>query len=411
MFNQNIIYKNDNGDYILTINEAWKPKQAPLVKTLEFEALENLPEITDGKITINQSFPVTGSAKIKSGENIDLAADDASIDIDITIDDIEVRTFTGKVDINLEPESMMMDLGLGELKGIEVGALSLNPVLTLRLKDNPTGVALNANVDIKTFDKEGNEITAISIPTVAIAGSGASTIVLSTPRNAEKYDTEGVTFIAVENLSQILKSLPHKVGIDMAVTSDSDKNITIDLKEAAKGYDIEYQYEVVLPFEFDGDIDLAYETTVVGLKETFDTLADSTNGLSVGDVGLTAELGSTIPFNVVLSAELVDAEGKSEGIAARLNIKDCVIEGYNAEVDGEKRISKIDLDFDLGESGSLASLKGADGVRLKLSIYNTEAPSAALSDKQYIDGSLKLRLRNGVSLDVFELLKNNSEVK
>ena len=408
MFDENIISKNDNGDYILAINESWKPKEGALTKTLEFEALENIPEIANGKISINQSFPVTGSATIKSGENIDLSAvNDAKIDIDIKIDDIEVRTFTGKVDINLQPESMMVDLGLSELNGIEVGALSLNPVLTLRLKDNPTGIELNADVDLKTYDKDNNPITTLSVP-ISIAGNGGTTLVISTPRNAEKYDVEGVEFIPVENLSQLLKGMPEKVGIDLAVASNKEEEITIDLKKAAQGYDIEYQYEVVLPFEFDGNIDLSMEASISGLSETFNEIADATNGLKVGDVGLIAEFGTTIPFNVVLSAELINANGTTEGIAARLNINNCVLEGYNKERDGEKRISNIDLDFDLGESGSLAGLKGADGIRFKLTIYDTGASSAALAKDQYIDGKLKLRLRNGVSIDIFDLLNNQS---
>ena len=407
MFDQGLIVKNENGDYILTINEAWKPKQAALVKTLEFDALENIPAIENGKITLNQSFPVTGGVKIKSGETIDLSAvNGAKVDIDFNIDDIEVRTFTGKVDLSVKPEGVTVELGLGELGGVEISALSLNPILTLRLKDNPTGVGLNANIKVNTFDSKGETLTTITIPTISIAGNGPSTIVLSTPHHAPKYEGQDVTFIAVENLSQLLTSgLPHKIGVDMEVASNKDEEITIDLKKASQGYDIEYQYEVLLPFEFDGDIDLGYSTTISGLGETFAELADTTNGLKVGDVGLIAEIDTTIPFNVVLSAELVNAEGTTDGIAARLNINDCVIKGYNKETDGEKSTSKIDLDFDLGESGSLEGLKAADGVRLKLSIYDTEAKSAALSKDQYIEGKLKLRLRDGLTIDVFDFLK------
>ena len=408
MFDQGLIVKNENGDYILTINESWKPKQAALVKTLEFDALENIPAIENGKVTINQSFPVTGGVKIKSGETIDLSAvNGAKVDIDFNIDDIEVRSFTGKVDLSIKPESMVVELGLGELgDGINIGALSLNPILTLRLKDNPTGVGLNANIKISTFDSKDKQITTINIPTISIAGSGASTIVLSTPHHASKYEGQDVTFIAVENLSQLLKNgLPHKIGVDMEVASNKDEETTIDLKRAAQGYNIEYQYEVLLPFEFDGDLDLSFETTVSDLGETFAELADTTNGLKVGDVGLVAVIDTTIPFNVVLSAELVNAEGTTDGIEARLNINDCVIKGYNKETDGEKSTSKIDLDFDLGESGSLEGLKMADGIRLKLSIYDTDAKSAALSKDQYIEGKLKLRLRDGLTIDVFDFLK------
>jgi hypothetical protein len=411
MFDEGLIMKNDNGDYLLTINESWKPKQSALVKTLEFDALENLPAIENGKITLNQSFPVTGGVKIKSGETIDLSAvSDAKVDIDFNVDDIEVRTFTGKVDISVKPESMTVDLGLGELNGVEIGALSLNPILTLRLKDNPTGVGLNANIKVCTYDKDGNKTSTINIPTIPVAGNGPSTIVLSTPRNASKFEGQDVTFIAVNGLSQLLKNgLPHKIGVDMEVASNKDEEITIDLKKAAQGYEIEYQYEVLLPFEFDGDVDLSYQTTIGDLNETFATIADSTNGLKVGDVGLIAEFGTTIPFDIVLSAELVNAEGTTDGIDARLNINECVIKGYNKSTDGEKSVSTIDLDFDLGENGSLECLKAADGVRFKLSIFDTGAASAELSKDQFVEGKLKLRVRNGLTIDVFDFLKEEGE--
>ena len=305
---------------------------------------------------------------------------------------------------------MTVELGLGELEGVKISALSLNPILTLRLKDNPTGVSLNANIKVNTFDSEGKALTTVTIPTISIAGNGPSTIVLSTPRNANKYSGNDVTFVAVENLSQLLTSgLPHKIGVDMEVVSNKNEEITIDLKKASQGYEIEYQYEVLLPFEFDGDIDLGYATTISGLGETFAELADTTNGLKVGDVGLVAEFDTTIPFNIVLSAELINAEGTTEGIAARLNINDCVIKGYNKATDGEKKHSKIDLDFDLGESGSLEGLKNADGVKLKFAIYNTDAEVAALAASQFLEGKLKLRVRNGLTIDIFDFLTEEGE--
>ena len=410
MFDEGLIVKNENGDYILTINESWKPKQAALIKTLEFDALENIPAIENGKIKLNQSFPVTGDVKIKSGETIDLSAvNDAKVNIEFKVDDIEVRTFTGKVDIAVKPEKMSMELGLGELAGLEIGSLNINPILTLRLKDNPTGVALNANAKVCTYDKADKVITTIEVPTISIAGNGPSTIVLSTPHHASKYVGKDVTFIAVENLSQILKGLPNKISVELEASSNKNEEITIDLKRAAQGYNIEYQYEALIPFEFTDEVELSYETTISKLNETFSTIADSTNGLKVGDVGLVVELGSTIPFDIVLSAELVNAEGTTEGIGARLNINDCVIKGYNKETDGEKKVSTIDLDFDLGESGSLESLKAADGVRLKLSIYNTGASSAELSKDQFIEGKLKLRVRDGLTIDIFDFLKQEGE--
>ena len=195
----------------------------------------------------------------------------------------------------------------------------------------------------------------------------------------------------------------------MAVATNKNDIRTIDLKSASEGYNIDYQYSIVVPLEFDGDIDLSYESTIFGLNSTFAELADTTKGLKVGDVGLIAEFGTTIPFNIVLSAELVNSEGTTEGVSARLDINDCLIKGYTSEEEcGEKRVSHIDLDFNLGDSHSLEGLKNADGIRFKFTLYSA-GESAALQKSQYIDGKLKLRLRDGVTIDVFDFLNGNLE--
>lgn len=411
MFDDGLISKNENGDYILTVKDMWNTEY-PMLKTLEFDALENIPAISDGKITINQSFPVTGSAKIKSGENIDLSAvNEAKIDIDFEIDDIEVRTFVGNIDLAVKPETMYVELGEMSDLGVDINKLSLNPVLDIKLKDNPTGISFNTDIAIRTYNSNGEEVDTYTIPTIPIAGSGASNIIISTPRNEHKYKDKDVTFISVEGLAKLLsKGIPAKIAVDMTVASNKNDLYTLNLIDAKDGYNIEYQYEITLPLEFDGDIDLSYASSVMGLNETFTSLADELKTVKVGDIGLIAEFGTTIPFNIVVSAELVNAEGENEGISARLNIKDCVIKGYDAKSDGEKRISKVDLDFDLGESGSLEGLRNADGIRFKFSLYdNGQSESAALANTQYIDGKLKLRVRDGLTVDIFDFLEQQNK--
>lgn len=413
MLTENIITKSDNGDYILAINESWQPKRGAFTKVLEFEAIENIPAIKDGKLTLNQSFPVTGSAKIKSGESIDLSAvSGAQVNIGIAIDDIEVRTFTGVLDIAVKPEQMVVELGdLGDIDklGLDINALSLNPVLSLGLKDNPVGLGFDASVLIKTYDKEGKELVSISVPTISIASSGASNIVISTPRNRTKYEKEGVSFIAIEDLSKLLSNgIPAKITADLAVEADN-KEITLDIKRASQGYNIEYQYEMLLPFEFDGDLDLSAQTSITGLNDVFASLAEETTMFKVGDVGIIAEFGTTIPFDIIISAELINAEGTTEGIAAKLNINNCVLKGYNPATDGEKSISRIDLDFDLGESGKLDGLRNADGIRFKLAIYNSDNEVATLNKDHFVDGKLKLRVRDGLTIDIFDSLSSNKE--
>lgn len=412
MLDEGTVTVNSNGDYMITINERWNPRQTTLTKTLEFDALENLPDIVDGKIAINQTFPVMGSVKIKSGENIDLSKiDNAKINIELKIDDIEVRTFTGGIDLSVKPEEMVVELGNMSELGVDFKNLLLNPVLDIKLKDNPTNIPLSGNIAIKTLDKSNNTKATLEIPTINIAGSGPTHIVLSTPKNAAKYDgVEGVTFIAVEDLSKLLADgIPSKIAVNMEVKTDKNDIRTIDLLEAKKGYNLEYQYSVTVPLVFDGDTSISYESSVSGLGSTFAELADTTKGLKVGDVGLVAEFGTTIPFNIVLSAELINAEGTTENIEARLDINDAIIHGYTTEEEcGEKRVSNIDIDFNLGDSHSLEGLKNADGVRFKFTLYNT-VDGAALKSSQFLDGKLKLRVRDGLTIDIFELLGSQKE--
>lgn len=407
MLDEGVIKQNENGDYIITIRETWRPNEAKLTKVLQFDALENIPEVIDGKITLNQSFPVTGSVKIKSGESIDLSSSsDAKVNVDFKVDDIEVRSFTGGVNISMKSEDMKVDLGdLGDL-GVNVNALSLNPILKINLKDNPTGIPFFADVAVKCLDSAGRQIGEIIIPTINIAGTGATNIVLSTPRNAAEYDKEGVTFVAVEDLSQILANgIPSQIAVNMSVATNAKETYTIDLLQAAKGYTIEYQYEVIVPFQFDGDLDISYQGEIKGLNDTFSMVADYSAAVVVKDIGLVAEFGTTIPFNIIVSAELIDAEGKSNDIGVSLDIKDCVIEGDDV-IDGEKRISKVELDFKLGDEGSLAGLERADGVRFKFALYNNPNHDvSALSKEQYLDCKLKLRVRDGLTVDFKELLK------
>ncbi|MBR0338729.1 MAG: hypothetical protein IIX40_00895, partial [Alistipes sp.] len=193
-----------------------------------------------------------------------------------------------------------------------------------------------------------------------------------------------------------------------AVEADN-KEITLDIKRASQGYNIEYQYEMLLPFEFDGDLDLSAQTEIKGMNDVFASLANETTMFKVGDVGIIAEFGTTIPFDIILSAELINAEGTTEGVAAKLNLNNCVLKGYNPATDGEKSISRIDLDFDLGESGKLEGLRNADGIRFKLAIYNSDNEVATLNKDHFIDGKLKLRVRDGLTIDIFDSLSSNKE--
>lgn len=407
-----IITTNDKGESILTIKQAWKPNVAPLTAHLEFDALENIPAIENGHLKLDQAIKIERCwAKVKDGQDIDLTAiNNAAIDMQISIDDIEVREFRGGINLSVAPEEMVVELGDLSSLGVDIKELSLNPVLTLNLKDNPTGIPFFANVALKTYDAEGIQLAEIVVPEIRIAGSGPSTIVISTPDNEGRF--RNVQFVGVRDLSQLLAyGIPAKIAVNMSVGTNKEEIYTIDLASAKDGYKLEYQYEVVVPLEFNGYVDLSYESKVTGLNETFAGLANDVQGLKVGDVGLIAELGTTIPFDIELTAKLINAEGTSKGIDAKLTIgNDGIIEGWTEEDGKSPHITKLNIDFGLGDSHSLKALENVDGIEFsfRLSKPNTEE-AVALKDTQYLNGKLKLRVRDGLTIDIFDFLKGEGE--
>ena len=304
---------------------------------------------------------------------------------------------------------MSVDLGeLSDLK-IDIGALTVNPVLKVKVAENTSGIPLYASAKLKLIDAAGNTFSEIESPTAPIAKSGPTTIVLSTPKNEAAYKGEGVTFVAMEELSKILEGgIPAKILADINVVSNKEELNSFDLANIENGVKIDYQYEVLLPLTFDGALNISYESKADGLNATFKEIGSAVNGLTVNDVSLLAEIGTNIPFDMIVTAELINENGTTDGIDAKLNIEECVIKGYTPEY-GEQRTSNVVLNFDLGESKSLESLQKVDGLRFKFTICNTEQESATLNKSQFLKGKLKLRLRDGLSIDIVELLGSTTK--
>jgi hypothetical protein len=63
----------------------------------------------------------------------------------------------------------------------------------------------------------------------------------------------------------------------------------------------------------------------------------------------------------------------------------------------------------LGESHSLAGLRNVDGIKFKFSLYDTDNNEIKLSKDMFIEGKLKLRVRDGLTVDVLDLLNNEVE--
>ncbi len=405
MFDEGVITTSSNGDYMLVINEPWSPNTKAFERVVEIEALENLPDVAaDGKMHIEQSFPVTGSVTIPNGSNVNLSSENAQIDVDIAIDDIAVSTFTGRIGVNAAPDNLPT-IELGDIAdlGIDIKALKINPVLRFILKENPVGVPFAANIKLQPYAASGAAMEAIVVPTIVVPASGRSEIVLSTSANRSKYEGQpDVTFVCLDVLRTLLEGeLPAKIELDVSVCTDSTVQCTLDLATAAKGFDIEYQYDVNIPLSFDGVLDLAYNTNIDNLNSVFSGV--SGYNVEMGDIAIIADFSTTIPLNMVLYAELFDVDGNPTGKEVALNLDNGTIYGYTSDY-GDKRTSQLVINLTMGENGALSKLQRVDGMKLKIMLCNTESLVSRLTESQFIEAKFYLRLRGGVTIDVKDFM-------
>lgn len=403
---QPFIEKAENKDNILRLeNIEWYPNEKASLDVVEIEldAIENLPAITGEKgarkIVLDEKFAVTGGVSIDAGTDINLESTNAKIDVDFSIDDIQVSKFYGKIDYEFTPESLP-EISLGDLAGtnLKISNLAVDPIIRFNI-NNPVAIPFVASLALKPYDADGNAIPEnnVSIDDVRIAGDGVTNLVLSTKNRREQFaGEEGITFVELDLGRLFTGSMPAKIEVDMKVASDLSTSHVIDLTKSS--YEIGYDYSVVVPLEFGHKFDISYDTTVTGLAGIFETI-DEFPIKSVGEVAVIADFTTTIPLDFVVTTECLDENGEPTDVQISLEAEN-MIHGHHPEDAEPEAHSTLVLKLDLGESGELARLADIDALNFKMNIRNNSETPSAIAPDQTLSGRLRLRVKDGITVDL-----------
>ena len=79
--------------------------------------------------------------------------------------------------------------------------------------------------------------------------------------------------------------------------------------------------------------------------------------------------------------------------------------GFHPEDKKSESRSNLVLKLDLGEEGKLEALKGVEVLRLRLNLRNNSDDTRALSPDQTIAGKLRLRVRDGITINYDKLME------
>ena len=412
---QKFIEKAPNGDNILRLDHIeWRPNDNARFDVIEVEidAIENLPAIVgekgSKKIVIDEKFAVTGGVSIDAGTNINLEAASAKLNFDFSIDDAQVSKFYGTIDYRFKPEELpQIELGVFMGDGLTVENLDVAPIIRFNI-NNPIDIPFNASLSLKPFDSDGNYMAAnsVTIDNVHIDGAKRTQLVLSTEARREQFENRpDITFVEFD-LPRLFKGkIPSKIAVEMEVASDTSVTHEIDLTKSR--YELGYDYAVEIPLEFGHNFDISYEVNIDELKSVFESI-DELPLVSVGEVAIIADFTTTIPLDFILETECLDENGNPTKAQVTLD-SDNMIHGHHPEDAEPEAKSTLVLKLDLGEDGDITNLKEIDVLRMRLNMRNNSHTPSALSPDQIISGKLRLRVRDGITIDLGKIAEGVTE--
>ncbi len=365
----------------------------------------------DGELVIN--FAPDVCARISEGAQTTLShlvhEGKLSLSVGIEQTEIDINSVTGLIGFTYE-ESVAIEIGGldDEELDVTINSPGLSPVIVVDFLnpltlDSKISISLQPKADGVVNEQNTVRVNEVVIPAATIEQgevvSRRVSLVLAEESHRDDYTAEEYLFVACDLVKLFEGSLPDEVLCNLTFATDSSKLSTL---YAAEQYVASYSYCVDVPFAFSNDLDLSYEELVDGLDDTFSDLSEQ--DIRVGDVALIAEVGTTIPLNFSLEAELVDAEGNPTEAQLHIPTTGATLRGSE---DGVKEsLSQLRLELDLGKEGRVANLAEVAAVRLALRATSSSDELAKLRADQYIYLKLKIELKGGITIDLDTLLND-----
>ena len=300
------------------------------------------------KIEINSLFKFNGTFAIKSEEFENLSAAQlqqiqdngiASVIPQEVAFDI-VSAFSDNISVVRvdaiaqkavsEPEPIVLDNMPNFLKDESVKIVLNNPPFIIEWNNpfpagsvvNPDAAAVKNNLTIESV--KGDEVIARKLATLSGIPSGKSILVLAdAPATAEvpaRYASYNRINVVVENLNELLMTIPDKICINFAP-------VTIALKDLVPGqYNTQVDYCVDTPLEFLGGSKLIYED-VEDVEDDMDDASD----FDAKAIEIQANVVTNLPMDLTLSVDALDRSGRSlkGGV---IDVNDVVVGAHKGDI-------------------------------------------------------------------------------
>lgn len=338
--------------------------------------------VAPGHLVIADDINISGTSTTTGGSAIQMI-----MDTEIKIDEIQLTQVTAKVnpEINVSIDPITINNLPDFLKDEQVRIDMTDPKIYLTVS-NTSPVEVNFSGVLKSY--KGGKLLA-SVPVgqspnlITIPGNQPDEYIICLHRLNNHVEGADAS-VTVENLNDLIETIPDEIRMDNIETKATDKKCTIDLGST---YNVKTDYEINAPLQFNEGTNIVY-------SDVIDNWNKDVKDLSVKEVVITMDAQNSIPLTMNMEVKAINKNGTVlNSISTEVSSQIAAGTMENAKVTPLKITLK---------STDANAFKELDGLKYEVSATSSaETSGKVLNKNQYLRlENMTIKIKGGVTVDM-----------
>lgn len=338
--------------------------------------------VAPGHLVIADDINISGTSTTTGGSAIQMI-----MDTEIKIDEIQLTQVTAKVnpEINVSIDPITINNLPDFLKDEQVRIDMTDPKIYLTVS-NTSPVEVNFSGVLKSY--KGGKLLA-SVPVgqspnlITIPGNQPDEYIICLHRLNNHVEGADAS-VTVENLNDLIETIPDEIRMDNIEAKASDKRCTIVLGST---YNVKTDYEINAPLQFNEGTNIVY-------SDVIDNWNKDVKDFSVKEVVITMDAQNSIPLTMNMEVKAINKNGTVlNSISTEVSSQIAAGTMENAKVTPLKITLK---------STDANAFKELDGLKYEVSATSSaETSGKVLNKNQYLRlENMTIKIKGGVTVDM-----------
>lgn len=353
------------------------------VTRIDFESMGTRKGlVAPGHLVIADNINISGTSTTTGGSAIQMI-----MDTEIKIDEIQLTQVTAKVnpEINVSIDPITINNLPDFLKDEQVRIDMTDPKIYLTVS-NTSPVEVNFSGVLKSY--KGGKLLA-SVPVgqspnlITIPGNQPDEYIICLHRLNNHVEGADAS-VTVENLNDLIETIPDEIRMDNIEAKASDKRCTIVLGST---YNVKTDYEINAPLQFNEGTNIVY-------SDVIDNWNKDVKDLSVKEVVITMDAQNSIPLTMNMEVKAINKNG-----TVLNSISTEVSSQIAAGTMGNTKVTPLKITL---KSTDANAFKELDGLKYEVSATSSaETSGKVLNKNQYLRlENMTIKIKGGVTVDM-----------